>query len=79
MNPEVAAGPRVTAVSAAPRRTGYHRAQVAIFDRRRSVPDWLIPAICGVVIVAVLVKAFWNPPKRDPLKPEPPALPPNVG
>lgn len=44
------------------------------------MPDWLIPALCGVVVVAVLFKAFWKPPERDPTKPEdPPDLPPGVG
>jgi hypothetical protein len=30
------------------------------------MPDWLIPAICGVLVAFVLVKAFWAPPKPDP-------------
>jgi hypothetical protein len=42
------------------------------------MPVWLIPAICGVLVVAVLVKAFWNPPRRDPTRPEPPDLPPGT-
>jgi hypothetical protein len=42
------------------------------------MPDWLIPAICGIVVVAVLVKAFWKAPKPDPLKPEQTGLPPDV-
>ena len=42
------------------------------------MPNWLIPAICGAVIAAVLVKAFWNPPQKDPLKPEPPIFPPEL-
>jgi len=29
------------------------------------VPDWLIPALCGVVVLAVLVKAFWKAPEPD--------------
>jgi len=32
------------------------------------VPDWLILALCGIVVVAVFVKAFWNPPRPDPDK-----------
>lgn len=43
------------------------------------MPDWLIPAICGLVLVIVLIKAFWNPPKPDPLKPESTDLPPGAG
>jgi hypothetical protein len=44
-----------------------------------AMPDWVIPAICGVALVVVLIKAFWNPPKPDPLKPESTDLPPGAG
>lgn len=32
------------------------------------MPDWLIPAICGLIVAAVLLKAFWKPPECDPNK-----------
>ena len=41
--------------------------------------EWLIPALCGVVVVAVLVKAFWNPPRPDPFKSTDTRLPPGSG
>ena len=43
------------------------------------MPDWLLAAIGGLVLLAVVVKAFWNPPKPDPLKPERTDLPPGAG
>ena len=30
--------------------------------------DWIIPALCGLVVAFVLVKAFWRPPSRDDSK-----------
>lgn len=42
------------------------------------MPDWLVALLGGAALVAVLLKAFCRPPKRDPLKPETTGLPPGV-
>jgi hypothetical protein len=41
--------------------------------------DWVIPAICGVVVLAVLVKAFWKAPRPDPDKKHGHDEPPGTG
>jgi len=43
------------------------------------MPDWLIAVIGGLVLLAVVIKAFWNAPEPDPLKPESTELPPGAG
>jgi hypothetical protein len=43
------------------------------------MPDWLIAVICGLVLLAVVIKAFWKAPEPDPLRPESTELPPGAG
>jgi hypothetical protein len=42
------------------------------------MPDWLLAVLGGLVLLAVVVKAFWNPPKPDPHKSHRTNLPPGA-